>query len=734
MARARTKGGTEDLIRRASDKVRRTYKGVISERASSALELPSVFVSTGSLVLDRLCAGVNPGGFPIGPRLGRVVHMAGEWSTGKAVWIEEQLLTPRGFVRAGDVRVGDVAVGSDGQKTAVTGVFPQGERDLYRVLLSDGESVVVDGDHNWSVKTFNDRHRQRPWRCLTTKDILMRGFRADWAIPTVKPVQFLLGDFLPIPPYILGVLLGDGELRWSAVSWTKSDPGVTRKVQSFLPPNLYVRSRGLGHRIKFRPRQRRRVHPYAKALTEMGLRCGSPMRFIPEQYLQASCPERTLLLQGLLDTDGTVDGKASVNFTSSSRQLAVDVAFLARSLGGIVSIRPPKDTGYRLANGERRSCRLAWTLTISGPFAPFLGSRKARRLRSRTRHRLRRIVGIEPAHRGAAVCFTVDAPDYMFVMSKFVVTHNSLILDHVFKSTQDVGGVCLVSETEGTRDTHFADAIGLDLDLLEVQRPATLEEAVDQGLTFHDEIRRSAGGASLPFVWGLDSLDSSETQRTADKGLSDSGAWHYGGGKSEALGAGLKKIVQRCARFPTTFILLNQTRDVVQTGPMQFGPKKRTSGGNAPHFYCSLELMLSPSSLGLVRAKSPMQPLGKDMIRKLGLYGADKGWVIGRWIRAKVAKTKIAPTLFDEGDFYVDFRRGVHRWGGLLQTMLREGRIELTPDGSGVRMRMAKDAVEFETQGAWLEWMTQHLDVLRVPKGTNAVPAEPETEGTEDAE
>src|SRR3990167_4694718 len=393
MARARTKGGTEDLIRRASDKVRRTYKGVISERASSALELPSVFVSTGSLVLDRLCAGVNPGGFPIGPRLGRVVHMAGEWSTGK-----------------------------------------------------------------------------------------------------------------------------------------------------------------------------------------------------------------------------------------------------------------------------------------------------------------------------------------------------SLILDHVFKSAQDVGGVCLVSETEGTRDTHFADAIGLDLDLLEVQRPATLEEAVDQGLTFHDEIRRSAGGASLPFVWGLDSLDSSETQRTADKGLSDSGAWHYGGGKSEALGAGLKKIVQRCARFPTTFILLNQTRDVVQTGPMQFGPKKRTSGGNAPHFYCSLELMLSPSSLGLVRAKSPMQPLGKDMIRKLGLYGADKGWVIGRWIRAKVAKTKIAPTLFDEGDFYVDFRRGVHRWGGLLQTMLREGRIELTPDGSGVRMRMAKDAVEFETQGAWLEWMTQHLDVLRVPKGTNAVPAEPETEGTEDAE
>lgn len=390
MARARTKDSIEDLIRRASDKVRRTYKGAISERAATALELPSVFVSSGSLVLDRLCAGVNPGGFPIGPRLGRVVHLAGEFSTAK-----------------------------------------------------------------------------------------------------------------------------------------------------------------------------------------------------------------------------------------------------------------------------------------------------------------------------------------------------TLVLDHVLKGIQDLGGIGLVSETEGTRDPHFAAAIGLDLDLLEIQRPGTLEEAIDQGLTFHDEIRRTAGGATVPFVWGLDSLDTTETQRTAEKGLSQGGGWHYGGGKSEALSAGLRKIVQRCARYPTTFILLNQTRDVVQTGPMQFGPKKRTTGGNAPHVFASLELMFSPSLLGVVRAKSPMQPLGKDLVKKLGLYGADKGWVIGRWIRARITKTKIAPTLFDEGDFYVDFRRGVHRWGGLLQAMLREGRIELTPDGAGVRMRHETEDLEFESQALWLIWMNNHLDVLKTPKGVTAQDAASETEPEE---
>lgn len=285
----------------------------------------------------------------------------------------------------------------------------------------------------------------------------------------------------------------------------------------------------------------------------------------------------------------------------------------------------------------------------------------------------------------------------------------SVLLDHLFKTTQDLGGLGLCSETEGSRDPYFARAIGLNLDLLELQRPDTIEELIDMGLTWHDEIRGHKGGETLPVLWGIDSLDSTEAGRSAKEGLSEGGGWHFGGGRSEALAAGLRKVVKRCARYPTTLVMLNQTRDVV--GGLMFGPKKRTSGGNPPHFYASLELMLAPSPLGLVRSGSKLPSLPQATLRRLGLQG-DRGAVVGRWVRAKVTKTKLAPTLQQEVDFYIDFRKGVHRWGGLLPVLLRGGVVALDEDGR-VHHRL-KDTEEqvFSSQGEWLRWLVEHPNVL----------------------
>jgi len=281
-------------------------------------------------------------------------------------------------------------------------------------------------------------------------------------------------------------------------------------------------------------------------------------------------------------------------------------------------------------------------------------------------------------------------------------TGKSLLLDHIFLSCQQAGGINLVSETEGTRDPHFAEAIGLNLKRLEVQRPDTIEEMIDMGVEWHNSIRKS--DATIPLCWGIDSLDSTEAEKSAAKGMSEGGGWHYGGGRAEALGAGLRKIVKLTARFPTSVILLNQTRDNVG---VMFGPKKRTPGGNPPHFYSSLELMLTNSPLGVARTESKMPPLSKQQQKRFGIY-EDKGFVIGRWVRAKVTKTKIAPTLQQEADFYIDFRKGVHQWGGLLQSFLREGKIELAPDGKGVRY---KDQ-NFSSPGAWYAWLTKNPDAL----------------------
>ena len=163
-------------------------------------------------------------------------------------------------------------------------------------------------------------------------------------------------------------------------------------------------------------------------------------------------------------------------------------------------------------------------------------------------------------------------------------------------------------------------------------------------------------------------------------------------------------------RTGTTVVLLNQTRDNVG---VMFGPKKRTPAGNAPHFYASIELMLSAAPRpdhGYVRGDPPA-PLSQAAVKRLGLYGiADKeakGAVVGRYIRAKCTKTKVAvDSLESVADFYIDFRRGVHAWEGLMERLLFERRV--TTDEDGVS-NVAIVGNKFATKKEWLNWTAAHL-------------------------
>lgn len=292
-------------------------------------------------------------------------------------------------------------------------------------------------------------------------------------------------------------------------------------------------------------------------------------------------------------------------------------------------------------------------------------------------------------------------------------TGKSVLLDEWFRNTiVDLRGLAYCTEAEGTRDTHFATAIGLPLDMLVIDRPGTLEEGVDHFLEWHDAVR--AKDPTVPVLAGLDSLDAAEPERAAKEGLSEGGGWHYGGGKSEALGAGLRKITKRCARYPTTYVILNQTRDNVG---VMFGPKKRSSGGNPPHFFASLELWLTLSPLGDVRAPYRGTPLTPALRKRFGFGPSDHGDVVGRWVRAKVTKTKLASTLGRTADFYIDFERGVHRWGGLLQQMIVDGKVTVREDGT-YSHRIVDAATgevqdkEFASGDEWLAWVGQTPEAL----------------------
>jgi SNF2 family DNA or RNA helicase len=129
-------------------------------------------------------------------------------------------------------------------------------------------------------------------------------------------------------------------------------------------------------------------------------------------YKTARLADRLALLQGLLDTDGTVSADGyHVEFTSTSDQLAQDVAFLVQSLGGIART----GAAYRVG------------VSLPPEYAPFRLARKMARYKPRTTYLpTRAIVRVEPEQPCEMMCIAVDAPDRLFLLDDFIVTHNTL--------------------------------------------------------------------------------------------------------------------------------------------------------------------------------------------------------------------------------------------------------------------------------------------------------------------
>lgn len=221
----------------------------------------------------------------------------------------------------------------------------------------------------------------------------------------------------------------------------------------------------------------------------------------------------------------------------------------------------------------------------------------------------------------------------------------SVLIDHLVKHTQMIKGYTYVSETEGSRDLHFAEALEVNLNTFYVQpAPDTIEQMFDMGIKYHDDIRKH--DKRSPFFWGIDSLETIEAGRTFGVTMSgkQGGVHEYGGGRAGAIGAALRKLAHICALYPTTVVLLNQVRD--RPGIM-FGDPKKPTGGNAPRFLASAEVKLTSSEYGMIR---------------------EGNRVTGRWVHARVVKNKMA-SPYGEADFVIDFERGILRWPGVLEQL-----------------------------------------------------------------
>ncbi|WP_329105845.1 replicative DNA helicase [Micromonospora sp. NBC_01699] len=282
-------------------------------------------------------------------------------------------------------------------------------------------SGLLDRGEGWSETL--DRAAQQS--VVTTEQIAatLRTDTADRRLnhavencaPLALPEQELL-----VPPYVLGVWLGDGHSAGDR--FTSADPEIATYIEE---AGLLVRQTGpMLYAISRRCEDCHRTFgSFGGMLKSIGVLNN---KHIPQSYLRASEAQRRALLAGLLDTDGTVAPSGNLQYTSTSRRLAYNVRELVVTLGYRCSVTEKK---VRERGPESST---AYTLNFSTNDVVFRLRRKqeAHRTRRRTDSEVRSgsrfIVAVRAVPSVPVRCVTVDNEDHLYLAGETMVpTHNS---------------------------------------------------------------------------------------------------------------------------------------------------------------------------------------------------------------------------------------------------------------------------------------------------------------------
>lgn len=387
--------------------------------------------------------------------------------------LDAKILTPTGWATMGSIKVGDYVIGRDGKQTKVLGVFPKGKKMVYRFTTTDNTVTECCEDHLWLTQTFEDKKRKRNGSVKSTKDImsnlLTNKGKINHFIPRNEAVEFKK-TILPLAPYVLGTLLGNGYLG-NAVSLAGVDKKIMNRVNEEIKPinclltqmktakkvlvnsqefsSLSVASKELNINLgtlknrcnkglvvnnvkyEFLSLENRWMNPVKNIIENLGLLgCKASAKFIPDIYKYASIDDRIALLRGLMDTGGSVSKRTGeASFATISYKLAKDVVELVQSLGGRALIRERNRVGkVTTIKGHKATCRnKAYEFTISLPsnINPFYLNRKAKYFSCKYIHRIG-IKSIEPVCEKEVQCILVENNEHLYITDQYIVTHNTL--------------------------------------------------------------------------------------------------------------------------------------------------------------------------------------------------------------------------------------------------------------------------------------------------------------------
>lgn len=368
-----------------------------------------------------------------------VVNCIGRRGSGKAIDNEALIPTPNGFVKMGELKVGDYVFDRLGKPTKILGVYPQGLCDAYDVYFKDGRKVCCNDEHLWTY--YSDNRGNLNTRTL--REIIDNPRKSGYHIPICESVEYSHKNF-SIHPYVIGALCGDGRGIERPLTISSETDEIPKKIASLIPEveDIPKRNSLYNYNWHFLLKQPYRNNKNTGTITTLQTdvflkdyptlrrKCG--FKEIPEEYLFGDTQQRLELLQGLLDTDGTIGAapKGRIRFTTTSFKLAQQVQQLCYSLGLISSITedvrenkyPNTGVCYNLSISCKReekyklfslSCKRERALSLkSGAF-----SCKYDRIR------ITNIVKLP--YKKEMTCILVDNPEHLFLANDYIVTHNT---------------------------------------------------------------------------------------------------------------------------------------------------------------------------------------------------------------------------------------------------------------------------------------------------------------------
>lgn len=381
-----------------------------------------------------------PTGFPVydqaiggGFRKGTVNVIA---ARPKAQPLTAKILTPSGWKTMGDIKIGDILVspGSPLATTKVVGIYPQGTKDAYEFVFSDGSKTIACKEHYWKIK----HRRWRDYKILSfdeiqkqslNKSIFESDGRPKWQIPLVK-TTFMNDKKQYIDPYVLGCLLGDGCLTQNSIMFSTSDQEIIDNINSRLKDNFKFK-KIKGDNYDWRLNTNHKINTLREKLVELGLfGKNSYTKFIPKEYIYTSSFNRAELLRGLFDTDGSVSNNNLIEYTTASFKLANGVREIVLSLGGLCTMRHKK---IKYNNQNKLYYRLFIKFNNIDHY--FRLSRKKEQCNARSKPELKRsLVEVRYLGKMEMQCIKVDNSDGLYVTDDYIVTHNTgktLLADNI---------------------------------------------------------------------------------------------------------------------------------------------------------------------------------------------------------------------------------------------------------------------------------------------------------------